>query len=124
MPQPAMIYVASSNAHLFLWALVGDGQLGSVALNGALGTPDGNGNFYWALGLAQPLQGRDLLVDATFLDVNPHSQTASITFILYQAFPDQADLPENRFNQRDFARTGLTFPAGAARAYSDIIAVQ
>jgi hypothetical protein len=119
-----MIYLATGNAPLCVWALVGEGQLGAVALNSVLGAPDGNGNFYWALGLAEPLKGSAMLVDATFLALNPHSQSASLTLVLYQLIPGQPDLPPHRFNEMTFLRQSLTFGAGMALAYSDLIQVQ
>ena len=123
MANDPMIYAAMGNSTLSVWALVGDGQLASVALDGKIGNSDSRGNFFWALGLAAPFKGKTLAVDAAIQDVNPRTNRASLTFILYQVAPDVDDTPQHRRNLEFFPSIVLELPENGSGTVHNVLEI-
>lgn len=118
-----MVYEAMENSTLTVWALIGDGQIASVALDGTLGISDGNGNFRWAFGLAAGLKGRTFTVDATIQDVNPRTNRASLTFVLYQVSQHLEDVAANRRNAEFFPSNVFELPENGAQSVHTLLKI-
>src|SRR5688572_32752109 len=121
MTSDPIIYAAMGNSGLTVWALIGEGQLASVVVEGKIGTPDGKGNFLWELGMAEPFKNRSLTVDAVIQDVNPHTNRASVTFLIYQVAPGFDDVPNHRRNTEFFPSITLNLPENGQKSVRTLI---
>lgn len=123
MSNSPMIYRAMGNSTLTVWALVGDGQLATIALNGKIGQGDGLGNFYWPMGLGRDLLGSTLTVDATIQDVNPLTNRATVTFVLYQVAENLEDTPMNRRNIEFFPSRVFELPTDGSQSFHTLLEI-
>ncbi len=123
MPNSPMIYEAMGNSTLVVWALVGDGQLASVALDGKLGCADGHGNYHWPLGMGADCIGKTMTVDATIQDVNPLTNRGSLTFVLYQVAAGLPDVPMNRRNLEIFPKQVFDLPPDGSQVFQTLLKV-
>jgi hypothetical protein len=115
MPE-ASVYDVNRHLEVILWAMVGEGQLASVVVNRVPAT-EVEGHFRCDLGLGEALKNTELEIEATLVRANPHTDRASLTFVMYQVRRDRLG-PERRLGERSFPipfPLQITFSQGEQR---------
>lgn len=103
-----MTYVVNEHLKLTFWALPGEGSLSDVTVQHATASCAG-GNYSRELGLGRPFKGTELEIRATLVRKHSETQRASVTYVLYQSFPDRPDSPDNRVSERHYGPFHVTF---------------
>jgi hypothetical protein len=103
-----MTYVVNEHLRLTFWALPGEGSLSDVTVQHASASRAG-GNYCAELGLGRPFKGIALEIRATLVRKHAETHRASVTYVLYQSFPDRPDSPDNRVSERHYGPFNVVF---------------
>jgi hypothetical protein len=119
-----MTYAVNEHLKLTFWALPGEGSLSDVTVQHTLARCAG-GNYCTDLGLGRPYKGTELEIKATLVRKHAETQRASVTYVLYQSFPDRPDSPDNRVSERHYGPFNIVFDAEEqSRDLTHIIALR
>jgi hypothetical protein len=103
-----MTYVVNEHLRLTFWAMPGEGSLSEVTVQHASASCAG-GNYCRELGLGRPFKGTALEIHAKLVRKHAETQRASVTYVLYQSFPDRPDSPDNRVAERHYGPFNIVF---------------